>query len=735
MTFTKEQIYKFISERLDDAPASIQEQALSWLQLLSLLDIKIPLGLLVDILKNGTESLHKIETRVLRHDQLNPKESQKQYYNDALQIFDTYEAYRTYRRRFSMKQISGQELSQILKEEEEDFIINETELNITCCIMMLDTLNKQITLHSMTPHMGMYNPFSKDCMDLMNKQLSLPWVKLHKCKPQSDGYLNTYQEQTNQNVMSDIYCSFCEEYYLWFYNAKEILAYIAPKDEIALQELFFYQLFDAKSRAKSWTSKVQKKSESGPDDDGPLEGIWQTSQGTFYFKLSNLHIHLQLFYNMVRELSRAPDIDSIYNLLECLKYLILHGEVLDTAFKDYKGFLIYCFEYYLLPYLWKIFSTNFCHLNKLAVKLLVYVLVYDYGKNLFWHYIERDFNSNDWKIRMQAVSRVFTILQNLNPHIIHLNCNVFSTIAFAFVNFIRSIEDLNGLLSQKSRSYIDALSENSLITIMKCLELQFDCVVEDREIIFKSWSLLFSTLNSKYNQLCFNWKFFLRRFNTLQIESIINKDDLSSENNLGQLPMPNEVKLARFALMKTKKIRLISECLNEQFNADSLIEKDDKTVDMQLLIKFLFDFMIHEIHQTDSDMKTQNSVLNHLYLMVGFNPVDQRFGLSPRKLRQSTIMAVLLSKLSVLMDRNLRIGNQLLAFTLSLLKHIPSPYNFHRESNESLKIIDKNNSSQSEYSIALLNPSLQSSWVSTLLVILYKVSQSYILFNLNLIFI
>ena len=52
--------------------------------------------------------------------------------------------------------------------------------------------------------------------------------------------------------------------------------------------------------------------------------------------------------------------------------------------------------------LWKIIGLDFCHLNEISVKLLLHSLIYDSGKNAFWSIVERDFNSSNWKIRMQA---------------------------------------------------------------------------------------------------------------------------------------------------------------------------------------------------------------------------------------------------------------------------------------------------------------------------------------------
>ncbi len=52
--------------------------------------------------------------------------------------------------------------------------------------------------------------------------------------------------------------------------------------------------------------------------------------------------------------------------------------------------------------LWKIIGLDFCHLNDIAILLLLHSIVYDSGKNIFWAILEHEFKSPNWKTRMQA---------------------------------------------------------------------------------------------------------------------------------------------------------------------------------------------------------------------------------------------------------------------------------------------------------------------------------------------
>ena len=98
--------------------------------------------------------------------------------------------------------------------------------------------------------------------------------------------------------------------------------------------------------AASEPPKTPKKSESKTD---PEIGIWVTSYGVYYFKFSNLGVHLQLLHSLLKSLSRVPDVDAFHNLLICLKLLVLNAESLESANKEQKGFLIYCLEKLLIP--------------------------------------------------------------------------------------------------------------------------------------------------------------------------------------------------------------------------------------------------------------------------------------------------------------------------------------------------------------------------------------------------
>lgn len=115
--------------------------------------MSIPFPTLTKIFISGLNSLQKLELRAMRRREAysNASELEQSMYNSKdlnsnnfFTVFDTYEAYRVYRNQLMLLQLTGQEMATLIREEEEDFIINNTELNITCCIMMLDMVLKQV---------------------------------------------------------------------------------------------------------------------------------------------------------------------------------------------------------------------------------------------------------------------------------------------------------------------------------------------------------------------------------------------------------------------------------------------------------------------------------------------------------------------------------------------------------------------------------------------------------------
>lgn len=127
-------------------------------------------------------------------------------------------------------------------------------------------------------------------------------------------------------------------------------------------------------------------------------------------------------------MSKFEEPDILFNMLNCLKILCLHGECLYLARKDHPQFLAYVQEKMLIPRcvcnctspstcrescltpgppfsLWSMLKSEFCQLASLAVPQLLHALSLSNGADIFWNLINSNFNSKDWKIRFEAGER------------------------------------------------------------------------------------------------------------------------------------------------------------------------------------------------------------------------------------------------------------------------------------------------------------------------------------------
>jgi hypothetical protein len=174
---------------------------------------------------------------------------------------------------------------------------------------------------------------------------------------------------------------------------------------------------------------------------------------------------------------------------------------------------------------------------------------------------------------MQAASKCIAIAQHLKPKQLKTNVNIFSSLAFAFSNLVLSIDDIESLVSQKTITLLETLSDQAIKSIMTCFELQFDCVISDRlfllKIINKFYSCMLS-LSIKNQSTTLSWEFFMQRFNSISMETQLVNDVLSpvdisgvnSNNNNTQ----RKINIARLALKRSDLIKSITSELQTVFN-------------------------------------------------------------------------------------------------------------------------------------------------------------------------
>jgi hypothetical protein len=325
---------------------------------------------------------------------------------------------------------------------------------------------------------------------------------------------------------------------------------------------------------------------------------------------------------MLKELYRVPDLDAYYNLLLCLKSLILHGDSLEAANKEQKGFLIYCLEKLLIPSIWKLLSADYCHLNEIAVSLLIQALVYEAGQSTFWNLIERDFNDSSWKIRMQALTKCINIAQHLKPKQIKSSFTITSSLACAFSFMINSMHDCESLVAQKAVSLLETLTDQAIRLVMNCLEIQFDFCIKDRlkllDLITKMYSIIKNIKTNKTN-LVLTWDFFINRFNTLHIESQLVTDVLSPVDLGGVSSNQRKINVAKFALKRSDFIRSISVISANRKASNASIQSKELELNNNNQQK---DFLMNE----EEEMKNMDQKIIHclISLLMKFLAYDDQ---------------------------------------------------------------------------------------------------------------
>ncbi|XP_006811597.2 LOW QUALITY PROTEIN: protein unc-79 homolog [Saccoglossus kowalevskii] len=185
LPFSTEKMFSFVSRKFENSPSEEQEHGLTWLQILSQLEIVIPLQLVLSMFNKGVTGLIPSDQAVSENE---PAATTTPDVNKKKHV--------------EIKKLTG------------------NELRVTCFVMMLDLVLKQAELQDLPFHQGLEDSLSKDMVSLITQMLSVGWNENHKCS--EDEHLE---------------CTLCELTALWFQLALDLITYIAPRDPIKISEL------------------------------------------------------------------------------------------------------------------------------------------------------------------------------------------------------------------------------------------------------------------------------------------------------------------------------------------------------------------------------------------------------------------------------------------------------------------------------------------------------------------
>ncbi|XP_070180605.1 protein unc-79 homolog isoform X2 [Littorina saxatilis] len=770
LPFTLDRMYNFVSDRFDDHNACVQEQALQWLQILSSLDIIIPMHLLLRVFKVGVESIQS-DTEDAADLQAQP---QPAFLRASLQGGE------------SVSPMSPQKLPHV--SDPYDLYDRETELVLPCFIIMLDILLKQMELQESPRHLGIYNETSRQVMALLTHMIRKPWDGQHSC----------------ENETKKVNCMFCQNIALWHQLASQLMEHVCPRDPLKLPAKDLPRADEVKQQYQHTISESPTGGETSPSSEEKEQD----------FHVSTFPVYLQLYDALTQSLSEVTDTDALFALLSSLKMLILHGESLNYTINQYKDYITYALRKSFLPSLWKLLQTEHSHLATLVVPLLLHCMTLATGASVLWHLVENDFSHDDWKVRFGAVEKVTVLARCLEPETIRNNQVILTSLAHCFCHMVGSVEDINSAVAQRTIMFLETIRPGGLKCLIHCLEFQFDTVIQDRCLILHRIQLL-SFVLTKVRIL--SWEFFLNRFDTLSLEAQVDLEssgDIACPTDLTSSDRHSDhflkkLNRARLALARTDSIRSVSQSLkgkppyrravsvplhlitkgvmppkDERFPRKSsmpnprkqslafihrfLFEKDkscvrqwsapqfnltrrmtaklnlgsfgssmfpggqlreftdeesnfaallQRAMDLEgvdrdvvyQLVALLIKFMVgSEEHAQEEDAKSQNIVLRHLNVLLGYNQTEKSFSVPPFKLRSSAVFNAFLSGVPFVLDRNFKLGNTILPITLLLLQYCPSPQRYASDYQPP------------NYTLWYLEPHTRLSWLRSLLVILYK---------------
>lgn len=149
------------------------------------------------------------------------------------------------------------------------FPINDDNLNLTCFILMLDILIKQMELQDIPSHKGLENRDIEPVLTLMLDILLTSWPGNHNCD-QEDDYRHTSDKDEAQSVQ----CQYCEMIAIWYQLGLVLMEYFCPVMEATMIDIPFEPIRNLN------TMTSDPKCSTGKDDGSATSAENTTLDGT-----------------------------------------------------------------------------------------------------------------------------------------------------------------------------------------------------------------------------------------------------------------------------------------------------------------------------------------------------------------------------------------------------------------------------------------------------------------------
>uniref|UniRef100_UPI00358EFFB5 protein unc-79 homolog n=1 Tax=Myxine glutinosa TaxID=7769 RepID=UPI00358EFFB5 len=762
LPFSMEEMFGFISCRFTGCAAVTQEQALLWLHVLSELDIVVPLVLLINMFLDGVNSVQELAgKRKRKNDPHGSHSPRKLHVGTNPGLLGNTHKFPTPHHMPVMETTQRATLSphgpfhSPLRQSPQGSMNTDPggedeELNLSCYILMLDLILKQMQLQEEGIALGLEHPQARSILLLLNNIVQAPWDGIHAC-------------QQEERATGD--CGLCQSSALFYELAHDLLAQLVPNEEAILvdgpesledsmlvrrPQFIIGEEDENDSRIiAAMAGDPQGSQESTAQTSGKEPEIQEKDESIeSKFCLEQLPGALKLIYTILQEMKKFEDPDIVFNMVNCLRALCLRGGVLSSSKYQQTAFLPYILENMLIPSLWEALRSDYSQLPSVATALLQHALTLPQGADIFWAIIDNTFNSKDWKVRFEAVEKVVVLCRFLDVTATAKSHTLKYSLSHALCCYLAAIEDPSPAVNTRARLLLDTIKHSSLRVLCTCLDFQFDMVVKDRPTILTKLLILH---NLRPDVQALSWEFFVNRFDTLSLEAQLHLDCNK------EFPFPTtittvrtnvihlsdaalwKIKRARFARNRQKSVRSLRDSVKRHSNSkrtsslpDSTSSKlrlqtsgeadaagkesapEDGRIDQQtvyLLISTLMRFMIKENAGGDgelSSVKAFSTVKRHLHVLLGFDQQEGCFMVAPNKLRTSTCFHAFISGISQVLDYNIFLGKQFLNMILQVLKYSACPQLRHYFQQPP------------RCSLWSLRPHIRQLWLKVLLVILYK---------------
>uniref|UniRef100_U5EPZ1 Protein unc-79 homolog n=1 Tax=Corethrella appendiculata TaxID=1370023 RepID=U5EPZ1_9DIPT len=236
--FDAKAMYHFVSIRFQKTTATVQQQALNWLQILTKLEILIPLQQLFIMFGDGV----RIMKQGLQIDLTKDNKIEGKIYLKEPQ------------RRSSISPVVEDEsgnTSGNLSDDEAPTSRNtqfttDAEHNLTCCILMLDILLKQMELQDIEQHMGINTTVCENVCRLLKCMVTAAKVGMgsHTCS------------------LKVSECGYCEASVMWHQLSTKLVQFMAPQNPVRPPDLPLEDTFDDEKSVRKSPPESEKDSKN-----------------------------------------------------------------------------------------------------------------------------------------------------------------------------------------------------------------------------------------------------------------------------------------------------------------------------------------------------------------------------------------------------------------------------------------------------------------------------------------